>query len=191
MPKIHNQCCNKGICSCSENKFIIIEHDFTKTNTYNATFSPCNGINEQTFGGIQEYYDNPLFEECDRKRIGFSMGTSVLTGRSSQLVTDLEPSLASGADFAYMVTGQFVFTWDTCHPYKAKDSITVQGPLYYIGNSNDAVPSTWAITGGTGKYKAAQGEVRVTDLGCQPLEDCSANYVRKYKYKFKVSVNCQ
>jgi len=191
MPNIHNQCCNKGVCSCNEKKFVIIEHDLSKTGGFNATFSQCGGGNEQTFTGSQGYYNNTLYEECERKRIGFSIGSFILTGRSDQLVFELEPSLASGADTVYMVNGQFVFTWDTIYPYKAKDSITVQGPLYYVGDDIDAIPSTWAITGGTGKYKAAQGEVRVTDLGCQPIEDCSATIVRKYKYKFKVSVNCQ
>jgi hypothetical protein len=170
-------------------KITVYEHDFVKESEFSASYVPCEGETRQEFNGEQGYYNNSLYDNSGKKKLGFVHGQYIKTGDSSELVTDLETKIGSGADYVYQCVAQFVLTSNTCKPYEAKDSITAQGPLYYDNNINNgeiSVPTKWAITGGTGKYKHASGEIDVKELGCQPISNCDSRLISKYKYKIRV-----
>nr|QKF94908.1 allene oxide cyclase superfamily protein [Fadolivirus 2] len=184
--KHNNESSSESVCY---EKITVYEHDFVKVSDFQAYYVPCEGENNQEFNGEQGYYNNSLYDHNGKKKLGFVHGQYIKTGDSSELVTDLETKIGSGADYAYQCISQFVLTSDNCKPYEGKNSITAQGPLYYVNNINNgetSVPTRWAITGGTGKYKHASGEIEVKELGCQPISNCDSRLISKYKYKIRV-----
>lgn len=174
---------------CKVKKFTIIEHDTTRSSFNSAEFSGCTGTTGD-FTHDTGFWNNLIYGKHDHHIVGFSNGSYVLTGTSGELIQGLENELPSGGDYVYQLTAQFFFPGKhTNPPYNAKDSITAQGIQVYDNNVNDGdlnVPLKLTITGGTGKYKHANGTVKLIALGCLPISETNPTLVAKYKYKFKV-----
>lgn len=175
---------------CKKEKITVIEHDNLKYSTQSAYYAGCTGQFEREFTAETGYYCNPLYGKHDHHRVGFTTGSYVKTGDSNELVEGYETELPSGGNYNYLCTIQFHFTHKHDEqPYQTEDSIIAQGTEFYDDNVNGgelSIPNKWAIIGGTGKYRHATGEVKVTDLGCQPVSEGSEQLVAKYKYKIYV-----
>jgi len=78
-------------------------------------------------------------------------------------VNDATDKTQAGTDNGYCVRVVVGKSWECFWTLKLKDGmITIEGPFYDTGDS------VFVITGGTGKYAGAQGQMKLHDRGTKP-----------------------
>jgi hypothetical protein len=91
---------------------------------------------------------------------GDSLGDMIVF---TNLVNDATDKTQVGTDNGYCVRVEVGKSWECVWTLKLKDGmITIEGPFYDSGDS------VFVITGGTGKYAGAKGQMKLHDRGTKP-----------------------
>lgn len=187
---------NRGSNDRRTSTFSIIEHANYNRADIDATVISCqSGRDPSSPVGQILYFQNKILDSSETQQIGFSNGYGIKTVDSSQI--GKEPRTASGVDYAFECTVHFAFYKNPERPSTTVftdiniDTIVANGFFFTNKNINEGkslLPTKFAITGGTGKYCDASGEISIMDIGCQPTTNApdDKSLVHKMIWNFKI-----